>query len=232
MEKEIKFIIDDYVANVENACCKLLEGINDKENINLRTKWDFFEYRSKNRKMEFDINGVVYKLHGKGCFVFSNEMFLNWDFGYRSRWCGIDPFMIGMTLKENKSECVNYYDGRIIKEACELAVKDGEMFEKNGVYQYSVPLEETFAPNFPQIYDALKVQYFDSEWIIPRNKNIDRFLRKSNRISKGIYDSKDKYILSFMLDKNTIFSIPYNDIDYPESAVKIMSDEIIRNLKK
>ncbi|WP_417087623.1 DUF6896 domain-containing protein [Hungatella effluvii] len=41
--------------------------------------------------MEFYVNGINYKLHGRGCFAFSSEKFLNWNFGYRSRWCGVDP---------------------------------------------------------------------------------------------------------------------------------------------
>ena len=39
-------------------------------------------------------------------------------------------------------------------------------------------------------------------------------------------------MLKFLLGGKEIFTIPYNDISYPENAVKIMSDEIIKNLLK
>lgn len=35
-----------------------------------------------------------------------------------------------------------------------------------------------------------------------------------------------------MLDGKEVYSIPYDDLGYPENAVSIMSDDIIRNLKK
>lgn len=229
MESKTKAIIDEYVADVNEMCTKLLEGINIEENLCLKTKWDFFEYISKNRKMEFEINGTIYRLHGRGCFAFSDELFLNWDFGYRSRWCGTDPWMIGMTLKENKSEYVEYYDGRILKEACEQAVNDGEMFEKYRLYYYSIPIRDTFIPDFPKNYDTLIVRHLDAKWIIPRNKKTDRFLRKSNRVYKEVYNSENKYLLSFLLEGKEVYSIPYDDICYPENAIKMMTDDILRN---
>ena len=33
-----------------------------------------------------------------------------------------------------------------------------------------------------------------------------------------------------MLEGKEIYSIPYDDIGYPEEAIKIMSDDILRNL--
>jgi hypothetical protein len=231
MDDIIKSIIDEYIANVNQVCLKLLDGINTQENLKLKTKWDFFEYRSLVRKTEFNISGIKYTLHGRGCFAFSDELFLNWNFGYRSRWCGIDPYMLGMTLKKNNSKYVEYYDGKLLKAACEQALIKGEMFEKGGLYHYSIPINETFSPNFPKEYDTLVIEYSDEKWTIPRNKVIDRFLRKSNKVYNQVYDNKNKYILRFLLDSNEIYSIPYDDICYPENAIKIMTDDIIRNLK-
>ena len=45
------------------------------EGLNLKTKWDFFEYRSRTHKTEFNINSVSYKLHGNGFFVFDKDLF-------------------------------------------------------------------------------------------------------------------------------------------------------------
>lgn len=232
MDDNIKLVIDEYIANINDVCHILLDGINRQENLKLKTKWDFFEYVSKTHIMEFDVCGIEYKLHGRGCFVFSSELFLNWNFGYRSRWCGIDPWMLGMTLMKNKSDYVEYYDGKILKKACEEALNEGEMFEKYGLYHYSIPLKETFSPGFPNEYDTLVIENFNNKWTVPRNKIIDRFIRKSKLVYNQIYKSENIYILKFLLNNKEIYSIPYDDICYPENAIRIMTDDIIWNLKK
>lgn len=232
MNSILKTIIDEYIVNVNNVCHKLLEGLNAQEKLNLKTKSDFFEYRSTVRKMEFDINGIEYKFHGRGCSAFSKELYLDWDFGYRSRWCGIDPWMLGMTLKKNNNPHIEYYEGRLLKVACEQAVEEGIMFEKNGLYYFSIPRNETFCPDFPKEYDTLVIEYVHDIWTIPRNKVIDRFLRKSNIIHKEIYNSDNVYTLRFFLENKEIYKIPYDDICYPENAIRIMSDDILWNLKK
>ena len=231
MDEKAKSIIDNYIKNVNEVCHILLSGINKQENLQLKTKWDLFEYISKTHKMEFQIDGITYKLHGRGCFSFANKGFLNWDFGYRSRWCGVDPWMLGMTLQKNSSPYVEYYDGRLLQQACEQAVEDGEMFENRGLYHYTIPLKETFSPNFPKEYNKLIIEYFDDKWILLKNKTIDKFVRKSNRVYNKIYQNENTYMLRFLKNDNEIYSIPYDDICYPENAVKIMTDTIIRNLK-
>ena len=158
MDVMIKNIINDYINKVNEACINLINGINMQEKVDIRTKYQFLEHRIKTRKMEYNVNGVIYKLHGKGCFAFSENGFLNWDFGYRSRWCGIDPFKIGMTLRENKSDYINLYDGEILKTACDQAVKYGEMFVNDNMYYFIPPSNELFAPEFPTEYDALTIE--------------------------------------------------------------------------
>lgn len=232
MDKQAKLVIDTYIDNVNSVCHNLLEGINSIENLQLKTKWDFFEYVHASHKMDFDVNGIHYELHGRGCFAFCDELFLDWDFGYRSRWCGIDPWMLGMTLKKNESQYIEYYDGKLLKEICQRAVIEGEMFEKNGLYHYSIPISETFVPDFPKDYDMLIIEHGNRKWELIRNKVIDRFLRKSNRIHNQIYNSEDAYFLRFFLNGIEVYSIPYDDICYPESAIKIMTDDILRNIKR
>lgn len=232
MDDKIKSMIDEYIAKVEDVCCKLLEGINRQENLKLRTKWDFFEYRGKVRKTVFIIGGTTYRLHGNGCFAFGDGLFLDWNFGYRSRWCGIDPRILGMTLKQGGSSQTEYFDGKLLEEACELAVIEGEMFKKNGLYHYAVNKKDTFTPEFPKEYDTWAIEYFREAWILPRSKMTDRFLRKSNWICNQIYGNQNRYVLRFFLGENEIYSVPYDDMNYPENAVKIMTDTILWNLKK
>ena len=106
------------------------------------------------------------------------------------------------------------------------------MYKHNDQYYFEITANETFKPEFPTEYDTLVIEYCDSSWSLQRNKVIDQFIRKSTRVYNEINTNEDKYILRFLVDKKELCTIPYNDISYPENAVKIMSDEIIKNLPK
>lgn len=230
MEEKLQMILKGYILNVENICKNLLKSINLSENLKLKSKYDFFAYVSKNKKMEFEAEGISYKLHGKGCLAFNDKMFIDWDFGYRSIWCGIDPWKVSLTLKKNKSSYTEYYDGDLIKTLCDLLVEKGIMFKQFDQYYFEIPENETFKPEFPTEYDTLVVEFFDSKWSMPRNKVIDRFIRKSNRIFSKIDENENNYMLKFLFEGKEVFAISYNDTGYPESAVKIMSDNILKNM--
>lgn len=107
MEEKLQIVLKKYIRDVENVCNILIRSINHFENLNLKSKYDFFVYRSSRKKMEFEAGGLSYRLHGKGCAAFSEEMFIDWDFGYRSRWCGINPWKVSMTLKKIKVHILN-----------------------------------------------------------------------------------------------------------------------------
>ena len=100
MEEKLQIILKEYIKDVEDVCNILIKSLNDSQNLHLKNKYDFFEYRSKCRDTEFEAEGIKYILHGKGCTAFSEEKIIDWDFGYRSRWCGIDPWKVSMTLKK------------------------------------------------------------------------------------------------------------------------------------
>lgn len=110
------------------------------------------------------------------------------------------------------------------------------MFKKYEQYYFAIPKSETFKPQFPKEFDTLVVTHRDSTWSLPRNKVIDKFIRKSSWVYNKIdrYNDKynDKYVLSFLLEEKEIYSISYDDIGYPEGAIKIMSDDILHNLLK
>lgn len=230
MDETLQIVLREYIRDVEDVCNILVKSINNSEKLNLKNKYDFFKYRSSCEKMAFEAGGISYRLHGKGCFAFNEKKFIEWDFGYRSRWCGINPWKVSITLKKNNDSHIEYWDGSLIQAVCERLVKKGIMFKQNDQYYFEIIAEETFKPDFPTEYDTLIIEYFDSSWSIPRNKIIDRFIRKSTRIYNQIKKNEDNYMLKFLLSGKEIYAIPYNDISYPENAVKIMSDEIIKNL--
>lgn len=228
MDNVLKGIIDDYLENVSTLCTNLLKelGLQDKSAlIN-------YLYMGKQRVWELKINGVSYKFHGAGCDAFYEDKFIQWDFGRRSHWCGIDPWFIANMLNRNKSEHTQFYDGNLIKKECDKAVANKEMYYFNGRYYYTIPLEQTFKPQFPDKYDSIIIEYFNDKWQILRNKEINRFVRKSTYVYKDIEKNPYKYVLKFMQGNDNVYTIPYNDISYPENAVIIMSDNIIKNLQK
>jgi len=212
--------MDEYIMNVSMVCSKLLKG------LNLKNKFDFYEYRRIHDLTEFKVNEIKYQLHGKGCIAYSDEMYINWNFGYRSRWCGIDPWLLAITLKENKSPHIDFFDGHLVNQICERAVLENVMFKKDTLYYFTIPVQDTFRPKFPKHFDTLIINHFNEQWIIPRNKVVDRFIRKSTWIYNAINNSPNPYTLKFILNGNEVFSMPYDDIGYPANAIKIM-DEIL-----
>lgn len=232
-ENKAEKVLRDYIVDVERACEILLNGINTQEKLNIKTKYQLFEYLMKTHKNKFVIDDMTFQLHGgRGCFLFSEGLFLSWDFGYRSRWCGIDPYKVGMTLKENKSPLSVFYDGTVLKDYCDQAVDNGEMICKYNMYYFTVPDAEMFKPDFPKDYDTLMIEGPDEKWTIRRNSETDRFVRKSNKVHNEIFNKNNVYILHFFSDGKEVYSIPYDDVCYPENAVSIFSDNIICNLKK
>jgi len=221
MDKELKIVTKNYIENVNRVCINLLDS------YNLKNKFDFFEYRRIHSLVEFKANGIKYRLHGKGCLAFNDEMYIDWDFGYRSRWCGVDPWLLATTLERNKDVHIKYYNGSLIKEAYEQAVIDGEMFKKNHQYYLSILMNDTFIPNFPKEYDTLVIKHFDKQWVLSRNKTIDRFIKKSTRVYNEIVNSPNPYILVFFLNNKEIYNILYDDIGYPQKAIEIMDSILI-----
>lgn len=232
MNDDIIPILKDYVNHVEDICRNLIKGINHAEDLGLKSKYDFFTYLVESGKTEFEIWGIKYILHGKGCTAFGEKIFLDWEFGCRSRWCGIDPYKVSMTLRKNNSPFTKYYDGNAVKEACKRLVDNGIMFEKYNLYYFQIPASETFKPSFPSEYDTLVIEHSTTSRTVPRNKVIDRFIRKSTWVYSHIERNSDRYMLRFLRNGAEVYTIPYNDTGYPEHAVEIMSDEILRALEK
>ena len=89
-----------------------------------------------------------------------------------------------------------------------------------------------FKPDFPKDYDTLMIEGPDGKWTVTRNSETDRFIRKSNKVHNEIWSKENVYTLHFYSEGKEVFSVPYDDVCYPENAVSILSDNIICNLKK
>jgi len=79
------------------------------------------------------------------------------------------------------------------------------MYKKHDLYYLTIPNNETFTPDFPEEFDTLVVEYIHDEWIIPRNKLVDRLLRKSKRVHQEVGKNLETYTIKFLLDDKRYF---------------------------
>ncbi len=84
MEDGLRTVMKEYIDQVNDVCLRLLAG------LCLKSKADFLCSRKLRWGIEYEINGTKYLLHGAGCRACDGERYLDWNFGYGSRWCGID----------------------------------------------------------------------------------------------------------------------------------------------
>lgn len=232
MEDKIISDMEIYIQKVEALCELLLNGINNQYGVELKNKKDFFEFRNNGYINEFNYNGVKYNMHGIGCTALSNTEVIHWDFGYRSRWCGIDVWKVIQSKFNIKLNSLGNYSGKQLEQICDDFVQKGKMIKIGKQYYILEKEQEKYIPRFPDEFDTLVIVYRDNKWSVSRNKLINKFIRKSNIISKKINERIDNYQLVFLDKGKTVFEIAYNDYDYPENAVKIMSDQIITQLEK
>lgn len=62
---------------------------------------------------------------------------------------------------------------------CEQSVMNRTMFSQQGQYYFTIPEEHAFKPDFPEKFDTLIIEHNGKECSIPRNKIIDRFIKKA-----------------------------------------------------
>jgi len=224
LNNELKSIIEEYTENVKKVCLLMLKG------LNLKSKDDLLKYRTLHPIGEFGSDGNnKFFFHGRGCLFSNQDIIINWDFGYGSRWCGLDPWFIANYIKDNYNNPSEFSDGDRIGIEFEQAVINCEMIKKYGLYYFTIPTIDTFEPDFPKEYDTLIVEHYELQWIIKINKKVDKFIRKSRRISKQVGEGSDVYDLRFIQGGKQIYSISYDDIGYPERAVLLMNELMKEN---
>lgn len=88
---------------------------------------------------------------------------------------------------------------------------------------------ETVVPKFPEKYDKIVVIHGENQWIIKRNKKVDEFIRKSNRVSEHLGEGPDFYKLKFLSNDEEVYYILYDNIGYPYRAIKVMNEIVKEN---
>ncbi|WP_026512839.1 DUF6896 domain-containing protein [Butyrivibrio sp. LB2008] len=217
-----------YYRIVECACVDLIDYYN-KIGAVLWDKYSLIEYLHQERIFEICFDEKKYLFHGGGCTVmlYDNPL-IDWDFGYRSWWCGIDPYKMARTLKADQYTDADFYNGEYIQEICEKSCLENIVFVYKN--QYYINLLSIGAKELkrPETYDKMIVRYKDRIKEFPKTKSIDKFLRKSTNVYSDIESLGNLYFLSFFLDGTEVGSFVYRDIAFPETAAKIMNDEIIK----
>lgn len=220
--------VREYYYIVEAACDLLIDYIGSTERIAIFSKYHLFKYFRNSGKYEFHIGDSIYYRHGNGMMVVRNDtVVIDWDFGYRNRWCGIDPYLMAKTLKHALFEKTAYYDGNYIKDKCSYYMSKELVYFHNGQYYIDLVKYRGMRITFPEEYDTLVVEYLGDTRSFPRCKVIDRFIRKSRMIYEGISELHNNGILVFLHNSVEKERILYNDTAYPKSAVKIMNEQIL-----
>lgn len=229
MEDSFIEAVKNYLKIVEDACNVLINFIENTEQVKILNKFDLYNYFNNSHKMEFDIGDKKYYRHGNGMMVVSNDItIIDWNFGCKSWWCGVEPFLMAVTLKNTCFKDSNYHNGDYIKGKCEQYVVDELLYYYKGQYYINMLKLECTKFVFPAAYDKLVIEYKGINRSFDKCKIIDKFIRKSNRIYAGVFDLNNNYILIFYNNDIEVARVPYNDIAYPDSAVKIMNGEIIK----
>lgn len=159
---------------------------------------------------------------------FNDVIVADWDFGFRSLWCGIDSYKMSLTLKNNGYVNHSFYNADFIRDLCESYIAQGDLILYKNQYYVNLLKKGTIKTKFPDIYDELIVYYSGEVIIFNKSKDIDRFIRKSREIYKDIDKLDNNSMLVFRYNNKVVYKVLYNDIAYPDSAVEIMTNKILK----
>lgn len=222
MDEYLRKESEEYIQHVNEICKMIIHS------LGLRSKAEFWEFRKHHFYPQLIVHGYRIEFHGRGCRVFSEDEYLDWDFGYGSRWCGINPWLFALTLKKNGNSQSAFMSGEYIHEAFEDAIANNEVYKKEDLYYFVISKEEFVRPEFPKNFDTLVVEQFGKKWILKNDALVKRFIRRSSSIWHHAGESEDAFLLIFYMEKNEVFRIHFDDISYSEGATKTFF-EMIKN---
>lgn len=229
MQNEFKAASDEYYKIVKNACDRFIVYLREEKEISVDGKFGLYRYLHESQYSEYYVSDHKYVFHGAGCTVYKDdEPTIQWDFGYRNLWCGIDPYKMAETLKHNCYHMKDYHDSQYLKDRCNDLYASHELRLYKGQYYFDLLRDETIVPAFPEEYDLVIIRDGERHKTFKRSVITDRFIRKSEKIYKYIDRLEGNLILEFYHQDNLIVSVLYNDIAYPDAAYKIMREQMYR----
>lgn len=229
MDREFYLAVCKYYDIVKEKCESLINHINLRNNKSLNNKYNLFSYLVSNKISNYQCDGYNYIFHGCGCTVFLDDTIIaDWDFGYRSLWCGIDAYKMSLTLKNNEYINSSFYETDFICDLCKTYTSQGDLVLYKNQYYINLLKMGTIKTSFPAFYDELIICYNEVSMSFYKSKDIDRFIRKSHEIYKDIEELDNNYLLIFRYKNKDVYKVFYNDIAYPDSAVEIMTYKILK----
>ena len=229
MDKLFDLAIRQYYSIVKSAYIDFVNYVREKQSIEINSISELYEFLRNCQQTIFYLDKKKYHFHGGGCSVWiSDNQIIAWDFGYRSWLCGIDPYKMALTILNINSN-LEEFDSDRITDLCNSEVKKGNMTKHMGQYYINLLTCETETYSFPSQYDSLIIEKCNHRYKLNKTNGVDRFIRKSTKVYKHIDKLDFNLILVFVKDNVEIGRYFYNDIAYPEPAVKIM-DELLRSV--
>lgn len=128
METTLEILTKEYIKKVHEICEFMLL------HLDITSKEELCRHGLCNQNGMIEQNGVVsyYFFHGIGCEFKNCRIEIDWDFGYGTYWCGLDPWKVYKYLKYLKSD-ISLGE---IKEGYDKAVREGKMVLKDDRYYF------------------------------------------------------------------------------------------------
>jgi len=127
---QLQSLAQKYICEVEKACVLILNF------LNLRSKQELIEQRALQEPGEVYLDAKnKYAFHGRGCRFTSENLEIDWDFGYSDNWCGLDPWKLFYYAKNQKLNS-DIEDGLQIKLIFDELVAEGKMVKKYNLYYF------------------------------------------------------------------------------------------------
>lgn len=227
MNSSLESAARQYYSIVKSAYKEFVDYAKEQQSIEITCIPELYDFLRNSRKNIFAVGEKTYHFHGGGCSVLINDkQVIAWDFGYRSWLCGIDPYKMALTLSNNDCNLETSLTADQIEASCKAEVEKGNMTKHYSKYYINLLSLKTEPYSFPTEYDRLIIEQKKKRFEYDRTKVIDRFIRKSTKVYKCINELDHNWVLVFMKDNEEAGRYLYNDIAYPESAVRIMNELI------
>lgn len=232
MDLEFELAVEKYYGIVQSICESLLEIIRSREDVLVYDKSDLYVYLRSHNVHEYVTGNEKYIFHGAGCSYYISEVLMaEWDFGYRNLWCGIDPYKMSRTLRNYEYYNNEYYNAEYIKSMCDRYVAEERLRLYKCQYYIDLLKKDTVRISFPSEYDKLIIKDGVKTYVIQKSSIVDKFIRRSNKVYKCIDELSGNMSLEFYYKDQLVASILYNDVAYPDSAVDLMTHQILKKYK-
>lgn len=122
VEDELVILLKEYVKNINTAMKLMYQRFllkNNNDVIDLRTKYHGY----------IEIEEGIYIFHGGGCRFESNEFYVDFQFGGKKHYGGIEPNTFCICLEETHPFIYQKYNSNMVKEKCEELVEKRVMYK-------------------------------------------------------------------------------------------------------